>query len=436
MLGEHRQGPMGASAHYSKLQKFNCIPAQLGVPAQTRCWLSKFYRALPACCSFWRLPGQRLPGSFQHTASHSASGLIKASSGYSSLLHARMADSRGHNRLATIARHILGVPSGQTETTCPHCKICQVCRQLQPRADTPPSQPFSELCSSRLPGKALRSAFMPQPQKESPSKIESKFSPEVRDALQQGKPVVALESTIISHGMPYPQNLQTALEVEAVVRQHGAVPATIAIIGGQPCIGCDKEQLEYIAQRGTAVRKVSRRDMPLVVGNSLDGATTVSGTMLLAARAGIKVFVTGGIGGVHRGGHVSMDVSADLTELGRTPVAVVCAGAKSVLDIPRTLEYLETQGVCVAVYGADEFPAFFSQHSGCKAPCRVDTPQQAARMICASYDLHLDTGMLIAVPIPAEYAAEGAVIQRAIEESLAEADQQGIAGAEVCYAGP
>eukprot|EP00878_Enallax_costatus_P029934 GHUV01032506.1.p1 GENE.GHUV01032506.1~~GHUV01032506.1.p1 ORF type:complete len:398 (+),score=70.01 GHUV01032506.1:580-1773(+) len=397
MLGEHRQGPMGASAHYSKLQKFNCIPAQLGVPAQTRCWLSKFYRALPACCSFWRLPGQRLPGSFQHTASHSASGLIKASSGYSSLLHARMADSRGHNRLATIARHILGVPSGQTETTCPHCKICQ---------------------------------------KESPSKIESKFSPEVRDALQQGKPVVALESTIISHGMPYPQNLQTALEVEAVVRQHGAVPATIAIIGGQPCIGCDKEQLEYIAQRGTAVRKVSRRDMPLVVGNSLDGATTVSGTMLLAARAGIKVFVTGGIGGVHRGGHVSMDVSADLTELGRTPVAVVCAGAKSVLDIPRTLEYLETQGVCVAVYGADEFPAFFSQHSGCKAPCRVDTPQQAARMICASYDLHLDTGMLIAVPIPAEYAAEGAVIQRAIEESLAEADQQGIAGAEVCYAGP
>eukprot|EP00775_Hariotina_reticulata_P008089 gene8089-8282_t len=254
---------------------------------------------------------------------------------------------------------------------------------------------------------------------------------EVQRALQQKRPVVALESTIISHGMPYPQNLQTALEVEQVVRQHGAVPATIAIIAGQPCIGCTADQLEHIAKKGPAVRKVSRRDIPLVVGAGWDGATTVSGTMLLAARAGIRVFVTGGIGGVHRDGHISMDVSADLTELGRTPVTVVCAGAKSVLDIPRTLEFLETQGVCVAAYQCDEFPAFFTRHSGCKAPCRVDTPEQVAGMIRASSELQLGTGLLLAVPIPEAAAAEGALIQQAIEESLAEADKRGICGAEV-----
>lgn len=268
-------------------------------------------------------------------------------------------------------------------------------------------------------------------QQQQVPRVQLQMSEEVRHALQNNKPVVALESTIISHGMPYPQNLQTALEVEEVVRQHGATPATIAIIAGQPCIGCDRQQLEHIARKGLSVRKVSRRDMPLVVGSGLDGATTVSGTMLLAARAGIKVFVTGGIGGVHRGGEDSMDISADLTELGRTPVAVVCAGAKSVLDIPRTLEYLETQGVCVAAYGADEFPAFFSRHSGCKAPCRVDTPEQAARLIRAGHDLQLDTGLLLAVPIPTSAAAEGAAIQQAIQESLREADAQGVVGAEV-----
>eukprot|EP00879_Flechtneria_rotunda_P024633 GHRR01026131.1.p1 GENE.GHRR01026131.1~~GHRR01026131.1.p1 ORF type:complete len:312 (+),score=89.73 GHRR01026131.1:586-1521(+) len=261
--------------------------------------------------------------------------------------------------------------------------------------------------------------------------FQLKLSSEVQNALEHNQPLVALESTIISHGMPYPQNLETALEVEQVVRQHGAVPATIAIIAGQPCIGCTKEQLEHIAQRGVAVRKVSRRDLPFVLGCGLDGATTVSATMLLAARAGIKMFVTGGIGGVHRGGHISMDVSADLTELGRTPVAVVCAGAKSVLDIPRTLEFLETQGVCVAAYGTDEFPAFFSRHSGCKAPCRVDTPQQAASLIHASHKLQLGNGLLLAVPIPEAAEAQGAQIEAAIQESLQEAEQRGIAGAEV-----
>jgi len=243
--------------------------------------------------------------------------------------------------------------------------------------------------------------------------------------------VVALESTIISHGMPYPQNLQTALEVEEVVRAGGAVPATIAIIAGQPCIGLDRAQLEHIAKSGTKVAKVSRRDMAHIMALKGDGATTVSATMLLAAAAGIRVFVTGGIGGVHRGGEVTWDVSADLTELGRTPVMVVCAGAKSVLDIPRTLEYLETQGVAVAAYGTAEFPAFFTPRSGCAAPSRVDTPQQAAAMIAASQSLGLASGMVLAVPIPAGDAAEGAEVESAIKQALREADAKGIAGNKV-----
>eukprot|EP00877_Chromochloris_zofingiensis_P007065 jgi/Chrzof1/2611/Cz11g22120.t1 len=258
-----------------------------------------------------------------------------------------------------------------------------------------------------------------------------KIAPDVQQALSAGVPVVALESTIISHGMPYPQNLSTALEVEQVIRDHDAVPATIAIIGGHCCVGLERHQLQHIAQRATAVKKVSRRDLPYVIGKGLDGATTVSATMILAARAGIKVFVTGGIGGVHRGGETTMDISADLTELGKTPVAVVCAGAKSVLDIRRTLEFLETQGVCVAAYGADEFPAFFSRHSGCKAPCRVDTPSEAAALIKGALDLQLGAGLVLAVPIPKQHEAQGAVIQKAIEESLQEAEQNQVAGNEV-----
>ncbi|KAI8464651.1 MAG: pseudouridine-5'-phosphate glycosidase [Monoraphidium minutum] len=254
---------------------------------------------------------------------------------------------------------------------------------------------------------------------------------EVAAALREGRPVVALESTIISHGMPYPQNLQTALTVEDAVRRGGAVPATIAIIGGACCVGLSRDQLEHIARSGPAVTKVSRRDLPAVIAAAADGATTVSATMLLAARAGIRVFVTGGIGGVHRGGESSMDVSADLTELARTPVAVICAGAKSVLDIPRTLEFLETRGVPVAAYGVDELPAFFTRASGCAAPCRVDTPAEAAAMIKASLDLRLGCGMVLAVPIPREHEAEGAAVEGAIAEALAEAGARGIKGAAV-----
>ena len=257
------------------------------------------------------------------------------------------------------------------------------------------------------------------------------LSPEVQDALRTGRPVVALESTIVSHGMPYPQNLHTAQEVEQVVRSNGAVPATIAILSGVPHIGLTSEQLERIARGGASVIKTSRRDLPAVMSLRKDGATTVSATMLLAERAGIPIFVTGGIGGVHRGGETSLDVSADLTELGRTPVAVICAGAKSVLDIPRTLEYLETQGVCVAGYGVDEFPAFFTRHSGCKAPTRFDTPRQIAAAIHAARQLELENGMVIGVPIPAEHAAAGAEVESAIETALREADDSGIKGNDV-----
>ena len=257
------------------------------------------------------------------------------------------------------------------------------------------------------------------------------YSPEVQIALRQGKPIVALESTIVSHGMPYPQNLQTAHEVEDVVRSNGAVPATIAILGGIPHIGLTAAQLERIARGGAAVRKTSRRDLPAVIALQQDGATTVSATMLLAARAGISIFVTGGIGGVHRGAETTMDISADLTELGRTPVTVICAGAKSVLDIPRTLEYLETQGVCVASYGVDEFPAFFTRHSGCLAPTRFDSPGQIAAAIHAAEMLKLDSGMVIGVPIPEEYAAAGAEVEKAIETALTEADKNHVKGNDV-----
>ncbi|CAL5353944.1 unnamed protein product [Camellia sinensis] len=340
-----------------------------------------------------------------------------------------------------------------------------------------------------------------------------KLTPDVSEALSRGRAVVALESTIISHGMPYPQNLETAKEVEAIVRENGAVPATVAILDGVPCVGLSAEELERLANLGTKARKTARRDIAHVVATKGDGATTVSATMIFASMVGIPVFVTGGIGGVHRHGenillrllfpsinsnggadntgnggakvkclnnltaasvasatslgHLAawslvgplagrtwfaplvdllplgfslcsfnhtcssnraMDVSSDLTELGRTPVAVISAGVKSILDIPRTLEHLETQGVCVAAYKTNEFPAFFTETSGCKAPCRVDTPEDCARLIDANMKLKLGTGILIANPIPKEHAASGSLIDSAIQRALREARDKGITG--------
>ncbi|KAL5565838.1 hypothetical protein UlMin_029002, partial [Ulmus minor] len=255
-----------------------------------------------------------------------------------------------------------------------------------------------------------------------------KLSPEVSEALSNGHAVVALESTIISHGMPYPQNLETAKEVEAVVRENGAVAATIAILDGIPCIGLSLEELERLAKLGTRAQKTARRDIAHVVSTRGNGATTVSATMFFASMVGISVFVTGGIGGVHRHGEHTMDVSSDLTELGRTPVAVISAGVKSILDIPRTLEYLETQGVCVAAYRTNEFPAFFTETSGCKVPCRVDTPEDCARLIDANTKLKVGTGILIAVPIPREHSASGSLIESAIQRALKEARDKNITG--------
>uniref|UniRef100_A0A2P2KQ73 Uncharacterized protein MANES_15G112800 n=1 Tax=Rhizophora mucronata TaxID=61149 RepID=A0A2P2KQ73_RHIMU len=265
---------------------------------------------------------------------------------------------------------------------------------------------------------------------DSNSKYEGlvKVSPEVTEALERGKAVVALESTIICHGMPYPQNLETAIEIEAIVRENGAVPATIAILDGVPCIGLNQEHLERLAILGTSVQKTARRDIAHVVASKGNGATTVSASMFFASMVGIPVFVTGGIGGVHRHGEHTMDISSDLTELGRTPVTVVSAGVKSILDIPRTLEYLETQGVCVATYQTNEFPAFFTERSGCKVPCRVDTPEDCARLIDANVKLNLRTGILIAVPIPKEHAASGSVIESAIQTVIKEARDKNITG--------
>ncbi|KAK7313965.1 hypothetical protein VNO77_39172 [Canavalia gladiata] len=264
--------------------------------------------------------------------------------------------------------------------------------------------------------------------------IKVKVASEVSEALSRGRPVVALESTIISHGMPYPQNLETAKEVESIVRENGAVPATIAILDGTPCVGLSMEELERLATLGTKAQKTARRDIAYVVARGGNGATTVSATMFLASMVHIPVFVTGGIGGVHRHGEHTMDISSDLTELGRTPVAVICAGVKSILDIPRTLEYLETQGVCVAAYKTNEFPAFFTESSGCKVSCRVDTPEECASLIEANIRLKLGTGILIAVPIPREHSSSGYIIVSAIQKALKEARENNITGnAETPY---
>ncbi|XP_044297154.1 uncharacterized protein LOC123028896 isoform X1 [Varanus komodoensis] len=255
-----------------------------------------------------------------------------------------------------------------------------------------------------------------------------KIHPCVKEAMDSGRPVVALESAIITHGMPYPQNLSVAREVEEVVRTNGSVPATIGILNGSIHVGLQDKELEFLARCKNVV-KVSRRDLPYVLSKGLTGGTTVAGTMIVAHRARIPVFVTGGIGGVHRGGEKTLDVSADLTELGRTPVAVVSAGVKSILDMGRTLEYLETHGVCVAAFGeSGEFPAFFSHRSGFQAPYRVQNEKHAAQLIVKALALQLGSGVLIAVPSPQDQAASGQLIEEAILQALQEAQAKGITG--------
>jgi pseudouridylate synthase len=257
------------------------------------------------------------------------------------------------------------------------------------------------------------------------------LQPEVAAALAEGRPVVALESTIISHGMPWPRNAETAHAVEAEVRAHGAVPATIAVLGGRLRAGLSADQIEHLARNGQAVPKLSRRDLGPAVARGGDGATTVASTMVVAALAGIRVFATGGIGGVHRGAETSFDISADLQELARTPVAVVCAGAKSILDLRLTLEYLETHGVPVLGYRTDELPAFFSRESGLRVDARCETPQEIARVMQAQWALGLDGGLVVANPIPEAHALPRERIDRAIDEALADAAAQGIAGKAV-----
>ena len=253
-------------------------------------------------------------------------------------------------------------------------------------------------------------------------------APEVAAAVAAGKPVVALESTIISHGMPYPQNVETALKVEQIIRDNGAVPATIAILGGRLKAGLTAEEIEYLGKKGQDVTKASRRDLAVLVSRKADGATTVTTTMMIAHMAGIQVFATGGIGGVHRGAETTMDISADLEELASTPVMVVCAGAKSILDLGLTLEYLETHGVPVLGYGTKELPAFYTRKSGFEVDYRVDTPAELAAAFRASLDLGLRGGMLVTNPIPEEYSMDHAVISAAIEQAVAMAKEQGIHG--------
>lgn len=254
------------------------------------------------------------------------------------------------------------------------------------------------------------------------------ISKEVKEALESNKPVVALESTIISHGMPYPQNVETALKVEEIVRQNGAVPATIAILNGKLKVGLNKEEIDYLGKKGLEVTKASRRDIPAILASEDDGATTVASTMIIAALAGIKVFATGGIGGVHRGAETTMDISADLEELAMTDVAVVCAGAKSILDIGLTLEFLETKGVPVLSYQTKELPAFYTRKSGFKVDYKMDTPEQIAKTLKAKWDVNLKGGVVIANPIPEEFAMDFDTITTAINNAVAEAEEKGIKG--------
>ena len=256
------------------------------------------------------------------------------------------------------------------------------------------------------------------------------ISPEVSRALSEGRPVVALESTIISHGMPYPQNVETALQVESIIREHGAVPATTAIIGGVLTAGLSKDEIEHLGKEGQKVTKVSRRDIPVICARKMDGASTVATTMVIAHMAGIRIFATGGIGGVHRGAEKTFDISADLEELAETPVNVICAGAKAILDLPLTLEYLETKGVTVLGYQTEELPAFYTRKSGLSVDYRVESPEELARLIDTKAKLGLRGGYLITNPIPEEYSMDPAVIQKAIDQAIDESREKGIKGKE------
>ena len=255
------------------------------------------------------------------------------------------------------------------------------------------------------------------------------INPEVKAALMEGKPVVALESTIISHGMPYPKNVETALKVESIIRENGAIPATIAILEGKLKVGLTTEEVEFLGKTSGVV-KTSRRDIPFIVANKLNGATTVASTMIIAALAGIKVFATGGIGGVHRGAAQTMDISADLEELAMTDVAVVCAGCKSILDIGLTREYLETKGVPVVGFQTEELPAFYTRKSGFKVDYKVDSEEILAKALKAKWDLGLEGGMVVANPIPEEFEMDYDTINNAIETAVKEAEEKGIVGKE------
>ncbi len=256
------------------------------------------------------------------------------------------------------------------------------------------------------------------------------LSEEVRSAVQEGKPIVALESTIISHGMPYPENLETAVLLENIARSSKAVPATIAIIRGEIRVGLTNADIDFLA-KDSNILKASRRDLPVAIAGGMSAATTVSATMICASMAGIRIFATGGIGGVHRNAQQTFDISADLTELGRTDVAVVSAGVKSILDIGLTLEYLETLGVPVIGYGTDEFPAFFTRESGFRVNCRLDIPQDVAEVIRAKRELGLRNGMLIANPVPQEFSLDKYMIDDAIKEALKRSESEGIKGKDV-----
>jgi len=255
------------------------------------------------------------------------------------------------------------------------------------------------------------------------------INPEVRAALKEGKPVVALESTIISHGMPYPKNVETALKVESIIRENGAIPATIAILEGRLKVGLTTEEVEFLGKT-SGVIKTSRRDIPFIVANKSNGATTVASTMIIAALAGIKVFATGGIGGVHRGAEQTMDISADLEELSMTDVAVVCAGCKSILDIGLTREYLETKGVPVVGFQTEELPAFYTRKSGFKVDYKVDNEEILAKALKAKWDLGLEGGMVVANPIPEEFEMDYDTINNAINVAVKEAEEKGIVGKE------
>lgn len=254
-------------------------------------------------------------------------------------------------------------------------------------------------------------------------------SKEVEDALKNGKPVVALESTIISHGMPYPRNVETALKVEEIIKKEGAVPATIAIIKGKIKVGLSEEEIEYLG-KAENVLKTSRRDIPFIISKEMDGATTVASTMIISALAGIKVFATGGMGGVHRGASETFDISADLEELSRTNVAVVCAGVKSILDIGLTLEYLETNGVPVVGYNTEEMPAFYTRKSGFNVDYKVDSPHEIAKALKTKWDLDLRGGMVVANPIEEKYQMDHDLINKAIQDAIIEANKKGIKGKE------